>query len=141
MATAQIRLDRNKIRNFINYGVLTPTGVMNIMNRTTVSDSRDPIVKNTNKTITPVNTFVTGILSTISTNNTLVAIPNPGQPIIDAVTAFITTAISNIVADKRNSIKVGLLIEQTDVTTKATLILTSVNDDIKSVSNVVVLSS
>lgn len=138
---ATVSLQRNKVRNFINYSVLTPTGLVSIMNRTTLSTDRDPVVKNVNKTVTTKENFVTGLINTITTNNSLVTIASVGQPAIDAISAFITTAINNIVVGKKNTIKIALVLERVNDSYNANLLLTSVNDDIKSVSNIVVLTN
>lgn len=141
MATARVQLTRNKIRNFISYGVLTPTGVVSLMNRTTLSSNRDPVIKNVNKTVTTKENFVTGLINTITTNNTLIALPSLAQPAIDSINSFITTAINNIAVGKKNTIKVALVIEKVADAYNANLLLTTVNDDVKSVSNIMVLTN
>jgi hypothetical protein len=141
MATVQVRLDRNKIRNFISYGNLTPAGIVSIMNRTSLSASRDPVIKNENKTVVTKANFVTGLINTITTNNELIPLPSLDQPAIDSINSFITTAINNIAVGKRNTIKVALVIEKVNNSYNANLLITTVNGDIKSVSNILVLTN
>lgn len=137
----QVRLDRTNVRNFINYGILTPAGVISIMNRTSVSKDIDPVIKNVNRTVVTKDNYVAGIASTITSNNSLITIPALNQTVINAITAFVTTAINNIVPGKRNTIKVALVIEKIDNSYTASLLLTTVNGDIKSVTNITVLPS